>query len=185
MVALGTKPETAALKAGIETVAPRTEPEMPTPEAKLEPSAPDTKPEPSAPQAELEPEAPQTFTPPSMSSDRPFSALEQVFIFTTSDGPSALKSEVTTEVLQEAAGETLANIRVKVPVDVIGGVNAAVLETIRGGSIPPSAWRALHGIKPDVAQQAQDGGYHLCVRTFPAESNGLVALFLLYNKQKF
>ena len=35
-----------------------------------------------------------------------------------------------------------------------------------------------------VAQQAQNGAYHLCVRAFPVEPNEAVALFLLYNKQK-
>ena len=88
------------------------------------------------------------------------------------------------QMLVEAVGETLDQIRSKVPVDVIGRADAAVLKTIRAGSIPDSVWRVLFAIKPTIAQQAQDGAYHLCVRAFPVESNEAVALFLLYNKQK-
>jgi hypothetical protein len=138
----------------------------------------------TAPAAEPEPDSPATFVPASMSSGKPFSALEQIFILTTGEGPSAFPSDVTTARLVEAVGETLDNIRSKVPVDVIGRADAAVLKAIRSGSIPDSAWRALFAIKPAIAQQAQDGAYHLCVRAFPAEPNEAVALFLFYNKQK-
>lgn len=122
--------------------------------------------------------------PPSMSSGRPFSALEQIFVLTTGEGPAAFKSEVTNAMLQEAAGESLAEIRAKVPVDVIGRANAVALESIRSGTMPDSVWRALSAIKPEVVQQAQAGAYHLCIRTFPLESQDSVAVFLLYNKQK-
>ena len=150
---------------------------------KAEPRAA-VKSEKAAPQTGSEPELPELFATPSMSSGKPFTALEQIFIFTTGEGPSAFKSAITSAMVSEAVGETLENIRAKIPVDVMGGANASVLEAFRAGSIPGSVWRALFKIKPAVAQQAQDGVYHLCVRTFPMESKELVALFLLYNKQK-
>ena len=137
-----------------------------------------------ATKAESEPKSAEVFVTSCMSSGKPFAALEYIFVFTTGEGPSAFKSEVTTAMIAEAAGEKLQEIRAQVPVDVIGGADARVLEEIRGGSIPSSAWRALYKIKPAVAQQAQEGGYHLCIRTFSVESKDLVALFLLYNKQK-
>ncbi len=166
-----------------QPVAPKTEPEAAT-EVEAQTTAPAAKSTASKVEVEREPEAPKTVATPSMSSGKPFSALEQIFVLTTGEGPSAFKSDVTTAMLVEAVGETLDNIRSKVPVDVIGRADAAVLKTIRAGSIPDSAWRVLFAIKPAIAQQAQDGAYHLCVRAFPVESNEAVALFLLYNKQK-
>jgi len=121
---------------------------------------------------------------PSLSSGKPFAALEQVFVFTTGEGPTALKSEVTASTLAEAVGRNAEDIWSKVPVDVVGGTTTGVVEAIRSGSIPGSAWRALFRIKRAVAQQIQDGWYHLCVRTFRLESKDLVAVFLLYNKEK-
>jgi hypothetical protein len=138
----------------------------------------------TAPVAEPEPKSSEIFAAPSMSSGKPFCALEQVFVFTTGEGRSVFNSDVTPAMLAETGGETLENIRSTVAVDVIGRADAAVLKTIRAGSIPDSMWRALFAIKPAIAHQAQDGVYHLCVRTFPVESNEVVALFLFYNKQK-
>jgi hypothetical protein len=164
-------------------------PEAPKPSAARAPIA-EPEPEPqkawdaTSPVAEPEPKSPEISATLAMSSGKPFSALEQIFVLTTGEGPSALKSDVTTAMLVGAVGETLGHIRSKVPVDVIGRADAAVLKTIRAGSIPDSAWRVLFAIKPAIAQQAQDGAYHLCVRAFPVESNEAVALFLLYNKQK-
>jgi hypothetical protein len=154
---------------------------VPFPEAEPQPQKAGAA---TAPVAAPESKSPEISATPSRSSGRPFSSLEQIFVFTTGEGPSAFKSRETTAMLQEAVGETLEIIRAKVPVDVIGGADAAVLTTIRAGLIPDSAWRALFAIKPDIAQRAKDGVYHLCVRTFPVESNEAVALFLLYNKQK-
>jgi len=154
-----------------------------TPIAKPEPE-PQKAEDATLPVAEPEPKSPEISATLAMSSGKPFSALEQIFVLTTGEGPSAFKSDVTTAMLVEAVGETLDHIRSKVPVDVIGRADAAVLKTIRAGSIPNSAWRVLFAIKPAIAQQAQDGAYHLCVRAFPVESNEAVALFLLYNKQK-
>jgi hypothetical protein len=140
--------------------------------------------EPAISTPEAEPMEPATFATPSMSSGKPFAALEQIFVFTTGEGPSVFKSEITAAMLTEAAGEPLQNIRANVPVDVMGGAAGRVLEAIRAGSIPKAAWRALFKIKASVAQQIQDGAYHLCIRTFPVESKELVALFLLYNKER-
>lgn len=178
--------------AGMETASPpvaESKPEAPKPSAAGTPIA-EPEPEPqqaeatTAPVAEPGAKSPEIFAAPSMSSGKPFAALEQVFVFTTGEGPSAFKSDVTTAMLVEAVGETLDNIRSKVSVDVIGRADAAVVKTISAGSIPNSAWRALFAIKPAIAQQAQDGVYHLCVRMFPVESNETVALFLLYNREK-
>jgi len=172
----------------LELERPRTETTIPPfaepkPEAMKSEATPVAKPELVAPTAQPEPKAQEILATPSMSSGKLFAALEQIFVFTTGEGPSAFKSEITAAMLSEAVGEKLEIIRSKVPVDVIGGTDAGVLEAIRSGSIPGSAWRALLKIKPAVAQRAQEGAYHLCVRTFLVESKQLVALFLLYNKQ--
>ena len=176
--------EPTASKAEVER-----EPEARKPSAAGTPIAePEPKPQKAeaatAPAAGPEPKSPEFSASPSMASGKPFSALEQIFILTTGEGPSAFPSAVTTAMLVEAVSETLDNIRAKVPVDVIGRADAAVLKTIRTGSIPNSAWRALFAIKPAIAQQAQNGAYHLCVRAFLVETNEAVALLLLYNKQK-
>jgi hypothetical protein len=185
-----TEPEKLKVEA---TIAPavKPEPEKPKPETTTPPVAeprpeavPVAKSESAAPTVRPEPKLQEILTTPSMSSGKPFAALEQIFVFTTGEGPSAFKSEATKAMLVEAVGETSEHIRSTVPVDVVGGADAGVLESIRAGSIPGSAWRALFKIKPDVAKQAQEGVYHLCVRTFPVESKDLVALLLLYNKQK-
>ncbi len=138
----------------------------------------------AAPPVQESPKVEEIFAAPSMFSGKPFAALDQIFVFTTGEGHSAFKSEATRLMLEEVADEKFEAIRVRVPVDVIGGAAPKVLEAIRAGSIPGSIWRALSKIKPSVAQQAHEGAYHLCVRTFLAESKDLVALFLLYNKQK-
>jgi hypothetical protein len=178
-------PETAP-----QPVPPKTEsqPEAPKPSAARPPfQEPEGEPPKAeaatAPSAEPEPKTPEISATPSFSSGKPFSALEQIFVLTTGEGPSAFPSDVTTAMLVATVGETLDTIRSKVPVDVIGRADAAVLKTIRAGSIPNSAWRALFAIKPAIAQSARDGAYHLCVRTSPVESNEAVALFLLYRKQ--
>lgn len=166
------------------------EPEKPKPETTTPPVAepkpeavPVAKSESAALTAQPEPKLQEILTSPSMSSGKPFAALEQIFVFTTGEGPSAFKSEATKAMLVEAVGETMEHIRTTVPVDVVGGADAGVLESIRAGSIPGSAWRALFKIKPDVTKRAQEGVYHLCIRTFTVESKELVTLFLLYNKQ--
>jgi hypothetical protein len=185
-----TEPEKPKVEA---TTAPAVKPEpgKPKPETTIPPVAeprpeavPVTKLESAAPTAQPEPKLQEILAAPPMSSGKPFAALEQIFVFTTGEGPSAFKSEATKAMLVEAVGETVEHIRTTVPVDVVGGADAGVLESIRAGAIPGSAWRALFKIKPDVAKQAQEGVYHLCIRTFPVESKDLVALFLLYNKQK-
>jgi len=129
------------------------------------------------------PHSAELLATPSMASGRPFSALKQVFLFTTGEGPKAFKSDLTNAMLAEAVGRNVHDIQDAVPVDVIGGTSAAVVEAIRSGSIPSSAWRALYRIKHALARQIQAGVYHLCVRTFLLESKDLVAVFLLYSKE--
>src|SRR5213078_4067118 len=129
------KAEAARLEAANPPVA-ESRPEARKPSAAGTPIA-EPEPEPqkaeaaTAPLAGPEPKSPEFSATPSMSSGKPFSALEQIFILTTGEGPSAFPSAVTTAMLVEAVGETLDNIRAKVPVDVIGRADAAVLKTIR------------------------------------------------------
>jgi len=123
------------------------------------------------------PEASQVF------SGMPSEALEQIFVFTSGEGPVVMKSPVTTVMLQTVTGADLATMREKVPRDVFGRCDIA--ERLRRESnVPGSAWKAMSALKPALVQQAREGAYRICVRTFSIENNDVVALFLFYNKQK-
>jgi len=116
-------------------------------------------------------------------SGMPFAALEQIFIFTSGEGPSATQSMVTAQMLQESIGADLEKIRATVPRDVFG--RCKIGEQLRRDSrIPKSAWQAMAALKPDIVREAQEGAYRTCVRTFVTESGDTVAVFLFYNKQK-
>jgi hypothetical protein len=59
------------------------------------------------------------------------------------------------------------------------------VEVMLEGSIPSKAWRAMSAIRPAIAQKAKEELYEICVRPFSVETQDSVALFLLYNKEKF
>jgi len=116
-------------------------------------------------------------------SGMPSEALEQIFVFTSGEGPAVMQSPVTTVMLQTVTGVNLATMREKVPRDVFGRCDIG--ERLRRESaVPNSAWKAMSALKPALVQQAREGAYRICVRTFSIENNDVVALFLFYNKQK-
>lgn len=124
--------------------------------------------------------------PPSLAkqlhSGMSFDALEHILLLSSGDAQAASRSAVTSGMLEAAAGEDLNLIRERIPRDAMGG--CAFLEKLRGGgSIPELAWRAASTLKPELVQQAREGLYRICVRTFPIETGEMVALFLFYNKQ--
>jgi len=119
---------------------------------------------------------------PRVFSGRPINALAQVFILTTGNGPAVFKSEVITGMLEQTVSVATDEIRRLVAVDVIGNASINAMESLCAGTVPESVWRALHRINPVTAQTAQEGGFHLCLRTFPAESQDIVAILALYRK---
>jgi hypothetical protein len=131
-----------------------------------------------APASELADPAAPLMTAPS---GLPFSALEQVFIFTTGEGRSVFESQLASHKLEDATGEAVEKIREMVQVNVVGRVDAGV-EMMNDGSIPDKAWRAISAIKPEIAERAKAGAYDYCVRTVLSENNDVVTLLLFYKK---
>ena len=116
-------------------------------------------------------------------SGMPAAALEQIFIFTTGDGPALRQSGVASMMLLEIIGESPDDIRERVRRDVFGKCN--ISDRIRKeGKVPGSAWRAMSSLQPELVQRAKEGAYRTCVRTFRTENEDLVAAFLFYNKAK-
>ncbi len=136
---------------------------------------------PVAPVAEPEPEPGAARA--QVSSGMSAGALEQVFMFTTGDGPSAWQSPTVNRMLQEIVGVDLAVLREDVERDVVA--HCAVSELLKpDGSISDSVWRAMAAHRPELIQQARERLYRVCVRTFRIEADVIVALVLFYNKQK-
>ena len=176
----------------------------PTPAAPVSPEAkpkPAAQPDPAAaaptvatadtqaPAAESEPlpaqpaESPD-FDSEKLPSDMPFAALDHSFLLTSGDGPEALRSEVTQLMLQRIVGEHLTVVRSHVPRDVVGRCN--ILQELKEqNSIPGAVWKKMAALRPELMQQARDGVYRICVRSFRIENGDTVSLFLFYNKQKF
>jgi hypothetical protein len=118
-----------------------------------------------------------------VSSGMPASALEQVFLFTTGDGPSAWQSPTVARMFKEIIGEDLSTLREEVSRDVIA--RCAVGELLKpDGSVSDAVWRAMAAHRPALVQQARERLYRICVRTFRIEADAIVALVLFYNKQK-
>lgn len=160
----------------------------PPPPAPSLPKAPSpAAPEPAAPTPaaaaipELEPE--EARAQPEVGSAMPVSALEHIFTFTTGDGPSAWKSPAVVQMLQKIVGADLNAIRQNVRRDVVG--QCAAGELLKpDGSISEGVWKAMAAHQPALVQQARERLYRVCVRTFRAEDDTVVALVLFYNKQK-
>jgi hypothetical protein len=116
-----------------------------------------------------------------VSSGMPFKALKQLFIFTSGEGPATMQSPLTSAMFKEITGEDMALIRETIPRDVFGRCDIG--ERLRqDGKVPDSAWRAMSALKPAIVQQARDGVYRICVRTFNLETGDVVAVFLFYEK---
>ena len=118
-----------------------------------------------------------------VSSGMPAAALEQIFMFTTGDGPSVLQSPTVARMLKEIIGEDPDALREGIPRDVVA--RCAVAELLKSdGSISEAVWRAMAAHRPAIVQQARDRLYRVCVRTFRIEADVVVAVALFYNKQK-
>jgi hypothetical protein len=111
----------------------------------------------------------------------PFSALDQVFIFTSGEARSVFESQLANQKLEDSVGEKVGKIRETLQVNIVGRVDAGV-EMMHDDSIPDKAWRAIAAIKPDVAEQAKAGAYQFCVRTLLSENNDVITLLLFYKK---
>jgi len=116
-----------------------------------------------------------------LASGMPFDALEQVFIFTSGEGPALMQSPISQALIEKIVGEKWPIIREKVPRDVFGRCDIG--EKLRAeGKVPESAWRAMSALKPEVIQQAKAGAFRTTVRTFSLDTVGVAAVFLFYRK---
>ena len=130
-----------------------------------------------------EPEEESAALSQQVSSGMPAAALEQIFMFTTGDGPSVLRSPTVARMLKEIIGEDPDALREGIPRDVVA--RCAVAELLKSdGSISEAVWRAMAAHRPAIVQQARDRLYRVCVRTFRIEADAVVAVALFYNKQK-
>ena len=118
-----------------------------------------------------------------LSSGMPLAALDQIIVFTSGEGPAAMRSPANARMLEGVIGAEIATIRERVPREVFGRCDVAE-RLAHEGKVPDSAWRALSAIKPEVMKGVRDGGYRTCVRTCRIETGDSVAVFLFYNKQK-
>ena len=141
--------------------------------------------------APAEPQPPPAETPEEepiaartqVSSGMPVAALEQVFMFTTGDGPAAWQSPTVARMFKEIIDEDLSALREEVSRDVVA--RCAAGELLKpDGSVSDAVWRAMAAHRPALVQQARERLYRICVRTFRIEADAIVALILFYNKQK-
>jgi hypothetical protein len=109
--------------------------------------------------------------------------LEHIFVFTNGEGPAAMESPLTDSMLREIVGADLASVGGQAPRDVFGRCSIPA-QLAEQGKVPASAWRAMSALRPQLTQQARDGDYRICVRTFETETGQQVAAFLFYNKEK-
>jgi hypothetical protein len=116
-----------------------------------------------------------------LASGMPASALEQVFMFTTGDGPALWQSSRVIRMMQDIVGEHMATIRGTVARDVVGGCEIGELLK-PDGSISEGVWRSMASRRPALVQQARERLYRICVRTFRADTDAVVAVVLFYNK---
>ena len=161
---------------------PSTEAPKPQPApGKMQPAAESNKPK-STP-----PPAPQASPPPltqQLASGMPATALIHIFVLTTGDSREAAGSAATGKMLKETIGEDTMKVIQTVPRSVMG--QCSFIEQLRvQGSLPPRVWQALGNLEPQLVEQARQGQFKVCVRTFPIESEALVCLLLFYDKAKF
>jgi len=115
-----------------------------------------------------------------IASGRPVTALAHIFVLTTGDNPEVFASPSIGAMLEQTVGCAVAEVRKSVPVDIIIKAKTSAMQSLCGGSVPDSVWRTLSGIAAPISSQAQDGMLHLCLRTFPSESQDVVALLAFY-----
>lgn len=112
-------------------------------------------------------------------SGMPLEALEQLFVFTTGDGPSVWESPRVCRMLEAITGAPLAQIRQSTRRDVIFNCQGSQLLKLNG-AISQEAWRAMAIRAPKVVEAAQAKLGRTCVCSFPTEQNEIVALVLFY-----
>jgi hypothetical protein len=118
-----------------------------------------------------------------ISSGMPATALEQVFAFTTSDGPTAWQSPMVAQMLKKIIGENLAALREAVPRDVVG--ECSLGELLKSdGSVSDAVWCTMEARRPELVQRAKARLCRVCVRTFRIEGDAIMALILFYDKQR-
>jgi len=118
-----------------------------------------------------------------VASGMPAAALEQIFMFTTGDGPPAWQSSTVARMLKEIISEDFSTLRLDVARDVVA--RCSVDELLKpDGTLSEAVWRAMAAHRPALVQQARERLYRICVRTFRIEADTIVALVLFYNKQK-
>jgi hypothetical protein len=139
------------------------------------------KPEQESPASEVEEEPVPLHR--QLSSGMPFSSLEQIFIFTTGEGPRVWESDAAVRMFHAVIGEELGTIRAYTPRDVVSNCDLNDLLG-RDGTLSDSVWRAMSTRQSQLVQQARDGVHRICVRTFRIEDDSVVAMVLFYNKQK-
>jgi len=138
---------------------------------------------PAARQAEADQSILATLESEKLLSGMPSAALDHCFLVTSGDGPAAARSSVVQLMLQKIVGEDLQAVQSHVRRDVIGQCN--ILEGLKGeGSTPGVVWRKMASIRPELLQQAREGTYRICIRSFRIETGDVVSVFLFYNKQK-
>ncbi len=121
--------------------------------------------------------------PDKLPSGMSFAGLEHIFLLTSGDGPTGAASASTQMMLQAITGEQIETVRRQAPFDVVGLCN--ILEALKGDApIPGAVWRKMASIRPDLLQQAREGSYRICVRSFRIENGDVISLFLFYNKEK-
>lgn len=170
----GTEAPAAAIAAAA-TIESSVKPETVTPKHE----APGTPPVAASPPPQ--PEGAPTALERDLFSGLTFAALEQIFILTTGDGPTASRSEVTTRLLEQTVGQNLAAIRAKAQRDVLS--HCAFIEQLRTqATLPMAAWNAMANFRNQLVRDARSGLFKVCVRTFPIENGDLVCLFLFYNR---
>jgi len=122
-----------------------------------------------------EPEKESAASSPQVSSGMPAGALEQIFMFTTGDGPPLLQSPTVARMMKEIIGTDPEAIRDGIPRDVVA--RCAATELLKpDGSISDAVWRAMAAHRPILVQQAREKLYHVCIRTFRIEADVVVAL---------
>jgi len=132
------------------------------------------------------PPVPQTSPPPlseQLEAGLPATALTQIFLLTTGDGREAAGSAATGRMLKGTIGDDTMSVIQQVPRVVLG--ECSFIEELRvRGSLPPRVWQAMSSVQPQLVEQARQGLFKVCVRTFPIENDQLVCLLLFYDKAK-
>ena len=118
-----------------------------------------------------------------VASGMPASALDQVFMFATGNGPTLWHSPKVIRMMENIIGKPLSALRENVTRDVVSGCNIGGL--LRpDGFISDAVWYSMSTRRPELIRAARDRLYRVCVRTFRVEADAVVAVVLFYNKAR-